>query len=87
MANAITLTSGMRKNLFSLQNTEKLLQTTQTRLATGLRVQRPLMIPSTTLPLWSIANVPTTCLPEKTKCQNRSSWSTPPTMVLNPSML
>jgi flagellin len=40
MANAITLTSGMRKNLFSLQNTEKLLQTTQTRLATGLRVQR-----------------------------------------------
>lgn len=40
MANAITLTSGMRKNLFSLQNTQKLLQTTQTRLATGLRVQK-----------------------------------------------
>ena len=40
MANAITLTSGMRKNLFSLQNTEKLLQTTQTRLATGQRVQK-----------------------------------------------
>jgi len=40
MANSITLTSGMRKNLFSLQNTEKLLQTTQTRLATGLRVQK-----------------------------------------------
>jgi flagellin-like hook-associated protein FlgL len=40
MANAITLTSGMRKNLFSLQNTEKLLQKTQTRLATGLRVQK-----------------------------------------------
>ena len=36
----ITLTSGMRKNLFSLQNTEKLLQTTQTRLATGQRVQK-----------------------------------------------
>jgi flagellin-like hook-associated protein FlgL len=30
----------MRKNLFSLQNTEKLLQKTQTRLATGLRVQK-----------------------------------------------
>jgi flagellin-like hook-associated protein FlgL len=30
----------MRKNLFSLQNTEKMLQTTQTRLATGLRVQK-----------------------------------------------
>jgi flagellin-like hook-associated protein FlgL len=30
----------MRKNLFSLQNTEKLLQTTQTRLATGQRVQK-----------------------------------------------
>ncbi len=40
MANAITLTSGMRKNLFSLQNTAKLLQTTQTRLATGKRVQK-----------------------------------------------
>ncbi len=40
MANAITLTAGMRKNLFSLQNTEKLLQTTQTRLATGQRVQK-----------------------------------------------
>ena len=40
MATSITLTSGMRKNLFSLQNTEKLLQTTQTRLATGQRVQK-----------------------------------------------
>jgi len=40
MTNPITLTSGMRKNLFSLQNTEKLLQTTQTRLATGQRVQK-----------------------------------------------
>lgn len=36
---SITLTSGMRKNLFSLQNTSKLLETTQKRLATGLRVQ------------------------------------------------
>jgi flagellin-like hook-associated protein FlgL len=40
MATSITLTAGMRKNLFSLQNTEKLLQTTQTRLATGQRVQK-----------------------------------------------
>jgi flagellin-like hook-associated protein FlgL len=40
MGNSITLTSGMRKNLFSLQRTEKLLQTTQTRLATGQRVQK-----------------------------------------------
>jgi flagellin len=40
MPTAITLTSGMRKNLFSLQNTEKLLQTTQTLLATGMRVQK-----------------------------------------------
>lgn len=36
---SITLTSGMRKNLFSLQNTSKLLETTQKRLATGMRVQ------------------------------------------------
>jgi len=40
MASSITLTSGMRKNLFSLQNTQKLLETTQTRLATGKRVQK-----------------------------------------------
>lgn len=40
MSSSITLTAGMRQNLFSLQNTEKLLQTTQTRLATGLRVQK-----------------------------------------------
>lgn len=37
--NAITLTAGMRKNLFSLQNTNTLLERTQKRLATGLRVQ------------------------------------------------
>lgn len=37
--NAITLTSGMRKNLFSLQNTNTLLERTQKRMATGLRVQ------------------------------------------------
>ncbi len=35
----ITLTSGMRKNLFNLQQTSKLLETTQKRLASGLRVQ------------------------------------------------
>jgi flagellin-like hook-associated protein FlgL len=40
MANAITLTSGMRQNLFSLQKTEKLLNTTQTRLASGMKVQK-----------------------------------------------
>jgi flagellin-like hook-associated protein FlgL len=39
-ANAsITLTAGMRKNLFSLQNTSQLLERTQKRLATGQRVQ------------------------------------------------
>jgi flagellin len=37
--NAITLTSGMRKNLFSLQNTNSLLERTQKRMATGQRVQ------------------------------------------------
>lgn len=35
---AITLTSGMRKNLFSLQKTQTAMETTQTRLASGLRV-------------------------------------------------
>jgi flagellin-like hook-associated protein FlgL len=38
-ASSITLTSGMRQNLFSLQNTSSLLERTQKRLATGLRVQ------------------------------------------------
>lgn len=37
--NAISLTAGMRKNLFSLQNTNTLLERTQKRLATGQRVQ------------------------------------------------
>ena len=36
----ITLTSGMRQNLFSLQTTQQLLETTQKRLATGLRVNK-----------------------------------------------
>ena len=36
---SITLTAGMRKNLFSLQNTSQLLERTQKRLATGQRVQ------------------------------------------------
>ncbi|MBI5063909.1 MAG: flagellin [Desulfatitalea sp.] len=36
---SITLTGGMRKNLFSLQKTSQLLETTQKRLATGQRVQ------------------------------------------------
>lgn len=39
MASSITLTAGMRKNLFSLQNTQSLLERTQKRLATGQRVQ------------------------------------------------
>ena len=34
----ITLTAGMRKNLFSLQQTQSLLERTQKRLATGQRV-------------------------------------------------
>jgi flagellin-like hook-associated protein FlgL len=38
-SSGITLTSGMRKNLFSLQKTNTLLERTQTRLASGQRVQ------------------------------------------------
>ncbi|MDD4556666.1 MAG: flagellin [Alphaproteobacteria bacterium] len=34
----VTLTSSMRSNLLSLQNTQKLMDTTQTRLSTGLKV-------------------------------------------------
>jgi len=39
---AINLTSGMRQNLFALQNTDKLMNLTQTRLATGKRVNSAL---------------------------------------------
>jgi flagellin-like hook-associated protein FlgL len=39
---SITLTSGMRQNLFSLQQTSKLMELTQSRLATGKRVQTAL---------------------------------------------
>jgi flagellin-like hook-associated protein FlgL len=35
---SITLTAGMRQNLFSLQQTSKLMEMTQSRLATGKRV-------------------------------------------------
>jgi flagellin-like hook-associated protein FlgL len=39
MATNITLTSGMRANLFSLQQTANLMELTQKRMATGKRVQ------------------------------------------------
>ena len=39
MPTSITLTAGMRKNLFSLQATSKLMEQTQKRLASGQRVQ------------------------------------------------
>ncbi|NNK85936.1 MAG: flagellin, partial [Desulfobacterales bacterium] len=39
---AITLTSGMRQNLFALQSTTKLMEKTQTRLSTGKRVNSAL---------------------------------------------
>jgi flagellin len=42
MADGITLTSGIRQNLFSLQGTQNLLEQTQTRLASGKRVQSAL---------------------------------------------
>ncbi len=38
----ITLTAGMRANLFSLQQTQKLMETTQQRLSTGKRVNSAL---------------------------------------------
>ena len=39
---AITLTSGMRQNLFALQSTSKLMEQTQNRLSTGKRVNSAL---------------------------------------------
>ncbi len=39
---AITLTSGMRQNLFALQSTSKLMELTQTRLSTGKKVNTAL---------------------------------------------
>ena len=39
---SVTLTSGMRQNLFSLQQTSKLMELTQGRLASGKRVQTAL---------------------------------------------
>ena len=40
--NNITLTSGMRQNLFSLQQTSNMMETTQTRLSSGKRVNSAL---------------------------------------------
>jgi flagellin len=42
MAGNITLTSGIRQNLFSLQGTQTLLEQTQSRLASGKKVQTAL---------------------------------------------
>jgi len=39
---AITLTAGMRQNLFALQSTSKLMELTQTRLSTGKKVNTAL---------------------------------------------
>ena len=39
---AITLTSGMRQNLFALQSTSKLMEKTQTRLSSGRRINTAL---------------------------------------------
>lgn len=39
---SISLTSGMRQNLFSLQQTQKAMETTQTRLSTGKKVNSAL---------------------------------------------
>ena len=42
MAMNVTLTAGMRKNLFSLQQTDKMLGATQTRLSSGKKVNSAL---------------------------------------------
>ncbi len=42
----ITLSAAMRSNLLSLQNTQKLMDSTQGKLATGLKVNSPLDNPS-----------------------------------------
>jgi len=46
MANQISLTSGMRSNLLSLQGTSKMIDQTQTRLSTGKKVNTPLDNPT-----------------------------------------
>ncbi|QOX80345.1 flagellin [Trichlorobacter lovleyi] len=46
MADSISLTSGMRSNLLSLQGTAKLIDQTQTRLASGKKVNTPLDNPT-----------------------------------------
>ncbi len=46
MANAISLSEGMRNNLLALQNTNKLMSQTQTRLSTGKKVNTALDNPT-----------------------------------------
>ena len=46
MSSQVTLSSSMRSNLLSLQNTQKLFDTTQQRLSTGLKVNSALDGPS-----------------------------------------
>ena len=55
--NQVQLTGGMRANLFSLQQTIKLLEITQKRLSTGKESIRLSMIRWLTLPHWDTSSV------------------------------
>jgi len=56
MASDIVLTSALRSNLLSLQNTQRLIDQTQLRLATGLRVNSALDNPSNFFAAQSLDN-------------------------------
>ena len=56
MTNKIQLTSSMRSNLLSLQNTTKLQSITQERLATGLKVNSAIDNPSAYYTAQSLSN-------------------------------
>ncbi len=56
MSSDIVLTSALRNNLLSLQNTQRLIDTTQLRLATGLKVNSALDNPSSFFTAQSLNN-------------------------------
>jgi flagellin len=56
MSGQVTLTSAMRSNLLSLQNTAQLLATTQNRLATGKKVNSALDSPTAYFAAQSLSN-------------------------------
>jgi len=83
--NSITLTSGMRQNLFALQQTQTLMETTQQRLSTGKRVNSALDDPINFFAAQGHTQRANDRRCARMKCRKPSRPSRPPTTGFRPS--